>query len=180
MDRRQEKENQKRAGCAQWWRGTREEGEKEEVSLPNALPTIKISPMKGQHEVRTQLRLVVDEQDSEGYQICSICAYTRRCSGFRYKMGSSSDTLADSFALTGCKPKACTGLSSEHTLIYPCGKNSFNIEDDVTTTVAASEISCGSKKQAAASGGSQLVPTSEVNAWLRAGAWSARRETVAE
>ena len=86
-----------------------------------------------------------------------------------------SGYLADSIPLTGYEPKTCIDVSSEHTPInYPYRKNSFNIEDNVTTTVAASETSDGLKKQAAANGSSQFVPTSEVNAWLHAETWSAR------
>ena len=77
--------------------------------------------------------------------------------------GRQSGYLADSIPLTGFEAKACTDVSSEHTAIsYPYRKNSFNIEDNVTATVAASETSDGFQKQAAASGGPQIVPTSEV------------------
>ena len=53
-----------------------------------------------------------------------------------------SGYLADSIPLTGYEPKTCIDVSSEHTPVnHPCRKNSFNIEDNVTTTVAASETS---------------------------------------
>ena len=80
-----------------------------------------------------------------------------------------SGYLADSVSLTEYEPETCIDVGSEHTPInYPYGKNSFNIEDNVTTTVAASETTDGFQKQAAASGSSQFVPTSELNAWLHA------------
>ena len=88
----------------------------------------------------------------------------------RYHLSATSPVrqsgyLADSIPLTGLKPKTCIDVRSEHTAInYTYRKNNFNIEDNVTATVAASETSDGFQKQAAAGGSSQFVPTSEVNA----------------
>ena len=66
-----------------------------------------------------------------------------------------SGYLADSFTLTSYEPKTWIDVNSEHTPInIPSGRNSFNIEDNVTTTVATSENSDGFQKQAAASGSS--------------------------
>ena len=47
-----------------------------------------------------------------------------------------------------------------------------------TTVVAANETSDGFQKQAAASGSSQFVPTSEVHAWRHAEKWSARSKKL--
>ena len=70
-------------------------------------------------------------------------------------------------------------VSSEHTSInYASRRNSFNIKNDLTTTVAASEDFDGFHQQAAASGGSQHVPASEVNPWLSADMWSRTRKLV--
>ena len=55
-----------------------------------------------------------------------------------------SGYLANSIPVTGYEPKTCIHVSSEHTPIkYTYRKNGFNIEDHVTTTVAASENSDG-------------------------------------
>ena len=91
-----------------------------------------------------------------------------------------SGHLADSIPLTGCEPNTCIDVSSEHTPInYSCRKNSFNNEDNVTTTAAATEISDVFQKQAAANGSSQFVPTSEVNGSCR-NVVSSQQEAVAE
>ena len=60
--------------------------------------------------------------------------------------------LAESTPLTGCEPKTCIDVSSEHTPInHPSRRDSFNIENnDRTTTVAASENSAGFQQQAVA------------------------------
>ena len=48
--------------------------------------------------------------------------------------------LAESSLHTGYEPKSCIDVSSEHTPInHPSRRNSFNIEKDFTTTVAASQ-----------------------------------------
>ena len=57
-------------------------------------------------------------------------------------------------------------------------RNSFNIENDLTTTVAASENFDCFHQQAAASGSSQFVPACEVNPWLGEETWSARSRKV--
>ena len=80
-----------------------------------------------------------------------------------------SGFLANSIPVTGYEPNTCIDVSSEHAPInYTYRKNGFDVEDHVTTTVAASENSDGFHKQAAASGSSQFVPTDEVNPWLSA------------
>ena len=74
--------------------------------------------------------------------------------------------------------------SSPHTgyvltpINYTSRRNSFNIENDLTTTVAASESSDGLHKQAAASGIPQPVPASVVNPWLGADMWSSTSKLV--
>ena len=60
---------------------------------------------------------------------------------------------------------------------YPSRRNRFNIENDLTTTVAAIETFDGFRQQAA-SGSSQYVPASEVNPWLSADPWSRSRKPV--
>ena len=80
-----------------------------------------------------------------------------------------SDHLAEPLPHTGYEPKSCIDVSSEHTPInYPSMRNSFNIENDLTTTFAASENSDVFHQQAAASGSLQPVPASVVNPWLSA------------
>ena len=88
--------------------------------------------------------------------------------------------LADCTPLTGYEPKICIDVSSEHTPInYPSRRNSFNIENnDLTTTVTASETFDGFHQQAAASGGSQQVPASAANPWLSADMWSSTKKLV--
>ena len=88
--------------------------------------------------------------------------------------GRQSGHLAEPLPHTGYEPKTCIDVSSEHTPInYPSRRNSFNIENnDLTTTVAASENSDGFHQQAAASGSPQQVPASVVNPWLGADMWS--------
>ena len=82
-----------------------------------------------------------------------------RCHLSASSPGRQSGNLADSIPLTGYEPKACIDTSSEHTPInYPYRKNSFNIEDNVTTTVAANETSDGFQQQAAASGSTTICP----------------------
>ena len=54
--------------------------------------------------------------------------------------GRQSGYLAESLPHTGNEPNTCIHVSSEHTPIsYTWRRNSFNIENDLTTTVAASE-----------------------------------------
>ena len=87
--------------------------------------------------------------------------------------------LAERPPPTGYEPKSCIDVCSEHTPInYSSMRNSFNIEKDLTTTVAASENFDGFHQQAAASGSPQLVPASEVNPWLSADMWSRTRNLV--
>ena len=86
-----------------------------------------------------------------------------------------SGYLAESLPHAGYEPNTCIDVSSEHTPInYPSRRNSFNIQNDFTTTVAASENFDGFHQQAAASGSSQFVLTCEVNPWLSADPWLAR------
>ena len=111
---------------------------------------------------------------------CSTKPERASLTEIRYHSSASSlvrqsGHLADSITLTGNEPKTCIDVSSEHTPItYTCRENSFNIDDNVTATVAASETSDGFQRQAAASGSSQFVPTREVNAWLHTEPSSAR------
>ena len=87
--------------------------------------------------------------------------------------------LAESSLHTGYEPKTCIDLSIEHTSInYPSMRNSFNIENELTTTVASSENSDGFHQQAAVSGIPQPVPPSVVNPWLSADMWSSTRKPV--
>ena len=87
--------------------------------------------------------------------------------------GTLSGHLAESSPHTGYEPKSCIDVSSEHTPInHPSWTNGLNIENDLTTTVAASEKPDGFHQQAVASGSPQPVPASVVNAWLRADMWS--------
>ena len=77
-----------------------------------------------------------------------------------------SAPLAGAIPNTGFEPKSCIDVSSEHAPIkYISRRNSFNIENDLTTTVAASETFDGFHKQAAASGSLQPVPANKVNPW---------------
>ena len=86
--------------------------------------------------------------------------------------GMQSGHLAEPLPHTGCEPKSCIDVSSEHTPITCSSRrDSFNIPNDLTITVAASENFDGFHQQAAASG-SQHVPASEVNPWLGADMWS--------
>ena len=62
-----------------------------------------------------------------------------------------SGHLADPLPHTSYEPKSCIDVRSEHTPInYPSRRNSFNIENDLTTTVAASENSDCLQQQTAA------------------------------
>ena len=86
-----------------------------------------------------------------------------------------SGYLAESLPHTGYEPNTCIDVSSEHTPInHSSSWNRFNNENDLTTTVAASENFDGFHQQAAASGSSHFVPTREVNPWLSADPWPAR------
>ena len=90
-----------------------------------------------------------------------------------------SGHLADPLPHTGYEPKSCIDIRSEHTPInYPSRRNSFNIENDLTTTVAAYENSDCFQQQAAASGSSQHVSASEVNPWFGADMWARTRKPV--
>ena len=61
--------------------------------------------------------------------------------------------LAKSSLHRGYEPKSCIDVSSGHTPInYTSRRNSFDVEHDLTTTVAASENSDGFHQEAAASG----------------------------
>ena len=74
-----------------------------------------------------------------------------------------SGYLDNSFHHTGYEPNICINVSSEHTLInHPSRKNSFNFENDLTTTVAASENSDRFPQRSAASGSQQPVPANVV------------------
>ena len=87
--------------------------------------------------------------------------------------------LAESSPRTSYEPKSCIDVSSEHTLInHSSERNRLNIENDLTTTVAASENSDGFHQQATASGSPQPVPASAVNPWLRADMWSSTGKSV--
>ena len=93
--------------------------------------------------------------------------------------GMLSGHLAESSPHTGYEAKTCIDLSIEHTPIhYPSRRSSFNIEDELTTTVASSENSDGFHQQAAVSGSPQPVPASVVNPWLSADMWSSTRKPV--
>ena len=73
-----------------------------------------------------------------------------------------SGHLAEPLPHTSREPESCIDVSSEHSLIsHPSRRNSFNIENDLTT-VAASENFDGFQKQAAANGCLQPVPANEV------------------
>ena len=89
-----------------------------------------------------------------------------------------SGYLADS-SHTGYKPNICIDVSSEHTLInYSSRKNRFNFENDLTTTVAASENSDGFPQRSAASGSQQPAPANVVTPWLSSDMWSRTRKLV--
>ena len=76
-------------------------------------------------------------------------------------------------------PFSCIDVSRGHTPInFPSRRNSFNIENHLTTTVAASETFDGFHQQATASGSSQYVPASEVHPWLSIDLWSRTRKQV--
>ena len=93
--------------------------------------------------------------------------------------GRQSGYLAKPLPHTGYESKSCIDVSSEPTPInYSSRRNSINIENDLTTTVAASENSDGFHQQAAASGSSQHAPASEVNPWLSGDMWSSTRKLV--
>ena len=81
---------------------------------------------------------------------------------------SRSGYLAESLPHTGYEPNTCTDVSSEHTPINRISmRNSFNIENnDLTTTVAASENCDSFHQQAASSGSLQFVPACELNSGL--------------
>ena len=71
---------------------------------------------------------------------------TRPVTGSRSTLGATSlegrqsGCLAEALPHTGHEPNTCIDVSSEHTPInYPSRRNSFNIENGLTTTVAASE-----------------------------------------
>ena len=54
--------------------------------------------------------------------------------------GGPSGHLADPTPRTGCEPNFCIDVSSEHTPInFPSRKDSFNLENDPTNTVAAAD-----------------------------------------
>ena len=83
--------------------------------------------------------------------------------------GRQCGHLAEPLPNTGYEPKSCIDVSSGHTPInYPSRRTSFNIDNDLTTTVAASENFDSFHQQAAASSSSQHVPAGEVNPWLGA------------
>ena len=72
--------------------------------------------------------------------------------------------LAKSSPQKGCEPKSCIDVSSGHTPINCTSRrNSFDVEHDLTTTVAASENTDGFHQEAAASGFPQPVLASLVN-----------------
>ena len=90
-----------------------------------------------------------------------------------------SGHLADPLPHTGNEPKSCIDVRSEDTPInYSWRRDSFNIENDLTTTVAASQNSDCFQQQATASGSSQHVPASEVNPWLGEDKWARTRKPV--
>ena len=72
--------------------------------------------------------------------------------------------LVEPTHFTGYEPKTCIDISSEHAPInYSSKRHSFNTEyNDLTTTVAASEIPDGFQQLTAASG-SQQASSSVVN-----------------
>ena len=72
--------------------------------------------------------------------------------------GELSDRLADSTPLTCYEAKFCVEVNREHTPInVTTTKDSFNHENDLTTTVAASEDSDHHAQRLAASGSQQMV-----------------------
>ena len=79
--------------------------------------------------------------------------------------------LAESSPHTGYDSKSCTEQCA-HADQLPSRRNSFNIENGVTTTVASSENFDSFHQQAAGSGSSQHAPASEVNPWLSADMWA--------
>ena len=105
-------------------------------------------------------------------------------------------------AFTGYEPNSCIDFSSEHTPINcPSRRNSFNTENDLTATVAASETPdmkevgqstsplffqerevssdpfcvSGFQQQAAASGSQQQASSSVVSPRLSADLWGTRK-----
>ena len=85
--------------------------------------------------------------------------------------------LAESSPHTGYEPKTCIDVSSEHRPInHSSWRNSFNIENDLATAVAASENSDGFHQQAVAR--SPSVPASVVDPWLCADRWSSTEKLV--
>ena len=80
--------------------------------------------------------------------------------------------------LTGCEPNFCIDVSSEHTPIHsPSRKNRFNLESDLTNTVAASEDLDHLPQRLAASG-SQHSVASTVPTLLNLGSLSSDRKLV--
>ena len=106
-----------------------------------------------------------------GIRSTSLCDFARR---------KSSAYLAESLPRRACcEPNTCIDVSSEHTPInYLSRRNSFNIENDLTTTVADSETLDGFHQPAAANGSSQYAAASEVNLWLGADLWTRTRKPV--
>ena len=81
--------------------------------------------------------------------------------------------LAESTPPPGYEPKTCSDVSTEHTPInYSSMRNSFNIENDLITTVMVFQ------QQAAASGSPQQASSGVVIPWLSADVWSSTRKLV--
>ena len=77
-----------------------------------------------------------------------------------------SGSLADTIPNPGYEPNFCIDVSSEHTPInYPYRKNRLNLENDLTTTVAATEDSDHLPQRSAPSG-SQQAEVNAVSTWL--------------
>ena len=93
---------------------------------------------------------------------CPWTPMTERLTGTRLTTNAPpeglSDHLADSTPLTGYDAKFCVEVNREHTPInVTTRKDSFNHENDLTTTVAASEGSDHHAQRIAASGSQQMV-----------------------
>ena len=83
---------------------------------------------------------------------------TRHPSNAPPHRGGQSGPMADTTPLTGYEPKFCVDVNREHTLIdFPSRRDSFDLENDMTTTVKASGDFDHHLQRTTASGSQQAV-----------------------
>ena len=128
---------------------------------------------------RRRRRIVICSSPPQTTPNSLLLTRTRRTPCATPPAGIKFGHLAESSPHTGYEPKSCIDVSSERTPINHASRTDcFNIENDLTTTVAASENSDSFHKHAAARGSPQPVPASVVNPWLGAGSWSSTWQQV--